>query len=147
MTEDNHCRGSLGTGSDIRMHDPDYYEFIGIRWCEGCRRETCICPRYIKSQRGTVLWMHEDMGAMMVSIDDDIQPGEMIGRCYHEIDPENGVDYVYQLTDYMTGPLHGCVFQVKRVGDRYTLPDENGHMRGMGRKARITPLFKSSMHK
>ena len=117
--------------------DPDYYEFAGIGWCEMCRRETCICPKYVRSQGGTILWMHEDIGAMVISIDDDIRPWRLIGRCYHEVDPESGVDYVYQLTDYMTGPPHGCVFQVKRVGDRYTLPDENGRMRCMGRKPRI----------
>ena len=118
--------------------DRDYYKFVETRWCEQCGRETCICQKYVKSQGGTVLWMHEDMGAMMVAIEEDVQPSEMIGQCYHEIDPESGIDYVYQLTDYMTGPLHGCVFQVKRVGDRYTLPDENGHMRRMGWKPRIT---------
>jgi hypothetical protein len=117
---------------------PDYYEFIGIKWCEQCRRETCTCHRYIRSQRGTVLWMHEDMGAMMIVIEDSTQPWDMVGRCYHEIDPDSGVDYVYQLMDYMTGPPHGCVFQVKKVGDRYTLPDENGKMRRTGWKPRIT---------
>jgi len=137
MTETN-CKGGGASGyAGIRAHEPDYYEFIGIRWCEQCRHEPCTCPKYVKSQSGTILWMHEDMGAMMVSAEDDISPWEMIGRCYHEIDPENGVDYVYQLTDYMTGPMHGCVFQVKRVGDRNTLPDENGHMRRMGWKPRI----------
>jgi len=138
MTGINYNGTSASIGADTRAHEPDYYEFISIRWCEQCRRETCICPKYVRSQRGTILWMHEDMGAMMVSADYDIHPWEMIGQCYHEIDPENGVDYVYQLTDYLTGPLHGCVFQVKRVGDRYTLPDENGHMRHMGWKPRIT---------
>ena len=81
--------------------------------------------------------MHEDIGAMMISVDDDTHPWDMIGRCYHEIDPDSGVDHVYQLIDYMTGPRHGCVFQVRRVGDRYTLPDENGHMRRTGWKPRI----------
>jgi hypothetical protein len=121
--------------------DVDYYEFVGMKWCEKCGRETCTCPKYVKSQFGTILWMHEDIGAMMICIEKDVEPRDMIGQCYHEIDPETGVDHVYQLADYMTGPLHGCVFQVKRVGDRYTLPDERGHMRGMGWKPRITATF------
>jgi hypothetical protein len=135
---DQHLRDMNYCFSGCKTCEPDYYEFIGIKWCEQCRRETCTCPRYIRSQRGTVLWMHEDIGAMMVAGEYGVHPLEMIGRCYHEIDPDSGVDYVYQLTDYMTGPAHGCVFMVKRVGDRYTLPDENGRMRGMGWKPRIT---------
>jgi len=133
--ERNH--GTISGIPEYGDDEPDYYEFIGIRWCELCGRQTCICPKYISSQRGTVLWMHEDMGAMMIVIDDDTQPWEMIGRCYHEIDPDNGADYVYQLMDHMTGPPHNCIFRVKRVGDRYTLPDENGRMRRMGWKPRI----------
>lgn len=118
--------------------DPDYEEYGDIDWCENCRHETCICPRYIESQRGTVLWMHEDIGAMMIMMDDSENPWKAIGQCYHEIDPESGTDHVYQLTEYMTGPSHGCVFQVKRVGDRETLPDENGRYRSRGWKPRIT---------
>jgi len=134
--EENYClKGGIPNDNS---NEPDYYEFIGIRWCDLCRRETCVCPRYVRSQRGAVLWMHEDMGAMVVIIDDGTSPWDMVGRCYHEMDAETGTDYVYQLMEYMTGPPHECVFRVKRVGDRYTLPDESGHMRRMGWKPRIT---------
>jgi len=139
MTGTDHKKGCLDEGdAGVDRNAPDYYEYISIKWCEQCRRETCVCPRYVKSQWGTVIWMHEDVGAMMIAIEDGDRPLDMIGRCYHEIDPESGVDHVYQLTEYMAGPMHCSVFQVKRVGDRYTLPDENGHMRGMGWKPRIT---------
>ena len=139
VNQSERCFVGIGTRAPTcEAADPEYEEFVGIRWCEQCRRETCVCPRYVRSQRGTVLWMHEDIGAMMIAVESDIPLWKMIGQCYHEMDPESGVDYVYQLIDYMTGPQHGCVFQVKRVGDRYTLPDENGRMRGMGWKPRIT---------
>lgn len=82
--------------------------------------------------------MHEDMGAMMIPADPDVRPWNMLGKYYHEIDPESGADNVYRLMEYMTGPSCGYVFQVKKVGDRETLPDRNGRRRGMGRKPRIT---------
>lgn len=83
---------------------------------------------HVNSRRGTVLWMHEDVGAMVVSVEDDVQFHEIIGRCYHDIDSESGVDCLYQLTEYITGPMHSCVFQIKKVDDRHTLPDQNRHI-------------------
>jgi hypothetical protein len=135
LIPDNNTYRPGNTIKNNPVRETDYDEFRGIDWCEVCRRETCICPRYVESQRGTVLWMHEDIGAMMIFIDSDIRPWELTGQCYHDVDPESGMDYVYQLTEYMTGPPHGCIFRVKRIGDRHMLTDKKHH--GGFRKPRI----------
>lgn len=119
--------------ANMYMPDPDFEDFGDIDWCENCRHETCVCPKYVESQRGTILWMHEDIGTMMITIEDDTNPWKLVGQCYHEVDPETRTDHVYQITEYMTGPQHGCLFQVKRVGDRHSLSDRNRYRYGFGK--------------
>jgi len=99
----------------------DYDEFRQTLYCEKCRHETCVCPRYVPSQSGSLLWTDDDMGMMIVALPYDTTPSEHVGQCYSAVDTNNRTEQVYQLIEYMSGPPHECMFQVKKVGDRSTL--------------------------
>ena len=99
----------------------DYDEFRQTFYCEKCHHEVCCCPRYVPSQTGSILWMDGDMGVMIVSLTDDVNPGRHIGQCYSAVDSDNKKEYVYQLVEYMSGPPHECMFQVKMVGESSSL--------------------------
>jgi hypothetical protein len=103
----------------------DYDEFRQTLYCEKCCHETCVCPRYIPSQSGSILWMNDDMGMMIVALPYDTQPSEHVGQCYSAVDTDDRAEHVYQLVEYMSGPPHECMFQVKRVGDRLSLSSDN----------------------
>ena len=101
----------------------DYDEIRSTRYCERCRHETCCCPKYVPTLTGSIIWMVGDLGMMVISIIGDT-PQKHLGQCYSAIDPDNRMEYVYQLMEYVAGPSHECVFRVKRVGDRNSLSSD-----------------------